>query len=261
MAVAIGLSLGAILIGGIIAAMAMDTLHMILIMHAVYHYAVETYGVRDALDAPVWSVMRLSTRADFEKDMERYYRAESRVVEIVFFQLLSAQPQQQLAHYLYVAFAGVISSDVLIAGSFIVSLSKYRTGFKNTNTVVNTVLIYSINSTAFTTLCAIGCTVASVGWPQTMVYLALIFSLSKLYICSLLAALNSRQALWEKCFGGVVFSSTQRSSGFRHIAYTNSDTLRIPDVTSISVSVEKVVDAEYSKTDVDHDIEMQTKGA
>ncbi|KAH0589855.1 hypothetical protein H2248_000047 [Termitomyces sp. 'cryptogamus'] len=39
--------------------------------------------------------------------------------------------------------------------------------------------------------------------PTLPVYWALYFSLSKLYFACLLAALNSREDLWEKCFGSM----------------------------------------------------------
>ncbi|KAG6829973.1 hypothetical protein H0H92_002778 [Tricholoma furcatifolium] len=73
--------------------------------------------------------------------------------------------------YLYVAFAGVIACDVLIAGSLCWTLTKYRTSFKN----------------------------------------------------SLLAALNSRNSLWEKCFGGAM-TLGKDGPGFRRRAGHRSDT-------------------------------------
>ncbi|KAG6836286.1 hypothetical protein H0H93_009477 [Arthromyces matolae] len=141
----------------------MDSLHMAFIMHAVYHYAIKNYGMSATLEVPVWSIM----------------------------------------HFLNAAFAGTISSDLLIAGSFIVSLSKYRTGFRN---------------------------------------------------C--LAALNSREELWEKCFGGIAINSTTASSGFRRVPFTNSLQL----VRSISTNAEKAIDENCPPTNVVDDIEMQTKG-
>ncbi|KAF8629964.1 hypothetical protein AX17_005530 [Amanita inopinata Kibby_2008] len=51
-----------------------------------------------------------------------------------------------ISHFLYTALASSVAADTLIAASLCVSLSKSRTGFKTTDSLVNVLMLYAINS-------------------------------------------------------------------------------------------------------------------
>ncbi|KAG6828649.1 hypothetical protein H0H92_007163 [Tricholoma furcatifolium] len=274
----LGTSLGAIVIGCIIAAMIygascfqmwsyartsrdrmwfkcyivflwiLDSVHMGLIIHCVYHYSVLTYGDADALTKPVWSVLAQVFFATWSDTFVRavYCRRiwlvskKNRILTAVIvitamftviFATIFTAKSFSMKHFsdasafiwfLYAAFAGVISSDILIAGSLCWTLTKYRTAFKNTNDWINTLMMYSVNT---------------------------------MYFMSLLAALNTRDSLWEKCFGGAMtMGGTTSDSGFR-VAGLRTQT---QTNSSIMVKMERVVEID-GKSSAGEDLEMKGK--
>lgn len=96
---------------------------------------------------------------------------------------------------LYASLADTVAADILIAGSLCITLAKSRTGFQTTDTLLNVLIVYIINTSLLTTLCTIACFITYAIWPDWFLYIGIFFSLSHLYFNSLLAALNGRQAL------------------------------------------------------------------
>jgi len=111
---------------------------------------------------------------------------------------------QKLIRYswlLYCALSASVLADALIAGSLCISLQQSRSGFKATDSLVNILVLYSINTGLLTSICATACFITFSIWPNQFVYMGIYFTLSKLYVNSLLAMLNSRTALRERNSG------------------------------------------------------------
>ncbi|KAI5121952.1 hypothetical protein M0805_002023 [Coniferiporia weirii] len=92
---------------------------------------------------------------------------------------------------------GVITvfTDVLIAIALVYLLHRNRTTFKKSNTIINRIIVFTVNSSVITSLLAIGSLITWLAWPDTYLYLLFYFLLSRMYMNSMLASLNSRQSL------------------------------------------------------------------
>jgi len=87
------------------------------------------------------------------------------------------------------------SSDISIAASLVYLLRGSRSGFKQTQSMVNKLIMFSINTGLVTSICAIMAFVSVLAWPDTFLYIALYLLISRLYANSLLATLNARASL------------------------------------------------------------------
>jgi hypothetical protein len=92
------------------------------------------------------------------------------------------------------AIAAVLS-DVFIAASLCILLHGNRSPVIETNTLVNTLIIYAINRCLLTSLVAVAEVIAFAIIPDSLWFIAIDFVIGKLYANSLLASLNSRSAL------------------------------------------------------------------
>ncbi|KAF5362646.1 hypothetical protein D9758_009614 [Tetrapyrgos nigripes] len=88
-----------------------------------------------------------------------------------------------------------VLSDIFIAGSLCYLLYENRTGFRDTNTIITTLIIYAVNRCLLTSVVAITEVIVFVLTPRTLWFLAIDFVIGKLYANSLLASLNSRRAI------------------------------------------------------------------
>ncbi|KJA25048.1 hypothetical protein HYPSUDRAFT_434943 [Hypholoma sublateritium FD-334 SS-4] len=102
---------------------------------------------------------------------------------------------------LYTALGSSIVVDGLITVSLCMLLEGIRTGYRSMDSLVNTLMLYSINTGLLTSLCATACFVTFAIWPHQFVFMGFYFVLSKLYINSLLAVLNTREALRKRNTG------------------------------------------------------------
>jgi len=102
---------------------------------------------------------------------------------------------------MYLALACSCVSDILVASGLCFALSKKRTGFRKTDTLVTTLIMYAINGCLVTTLCAAACLISYAILPNDFIFIAFFFCLDKLYFNSLLSTLNGRESLQENLAG------------------------------------------------------------
>ncbi|KAI0826653.1 hypothetical protein BC628DRAFT_1536642 [Trametes gibbosa] len=103
----------------------------------------------------------------------------------------------KVSNILYISLGAGVGADVLIATAMCVLLARRRTGFSRTDSIVRVLTLYSINTGAFTSLCALLCLVSYATMPNNFVFIAFYFVLPKLFLNSLLATLNARRPLRE----------------------------------------------------------------
>ncbi|KAF9445714.1 hypothetical protein P691DRAFT_762259 [Macrolepiota fuliginosa MF-IS2] len=200
---------------------------MAMVIHGLYFYLIENFGVATAMLKPTWSLIThvyftvasdLLIRIIFGKrvwTLSHSYVLTAGIASaslacaatgIIFvskaFHLKGGFADFHLISvYLYTSLATGVAADLLIAISLCVGLMRTRTGFKRTDSLVNILMAYSINTSLLTTVCSIGCFITYAIWPQKLIFLGIYFCLSKLYFNSLLAALNARQILRDKMTG------------------------------------------------------------
>ncbi|PIL32312.1 hypothetical protein GSI_05558 [Ganoderma sinense ZZ0214-1] len=89
--------------------------------------------------------------------------------------------------------AAATVTDVLLTTILVYSLHKSRTGIKRTDSMINVLIMYAVNTGLLTSAFNILCLVFGFLFPQSFTYAAVDLVSSRLYASSLLAALNSRK--------------------------------------------------------------------
>lgn len=204
----------------------LDTLHVSLMCHALYFYLVSSYGVPSALANGVWSLfasvavnlcIACSVQAFFTIKIFYLCRRHLRwlvttpiIVTIVahlgfgietvafLFIKRTLSSLSQLTLYAVTPFgAALVISDVLITVALCVLLREQgsRTIFPRTKRLVNTLVIYAINRCLLTSLVAIAEVIVWSINTESSWYMAIDFTIGKLYANSLLASLNTRNYL------------------------------------------------------------------
>ncbi|KZT19319.1 hypothetical protein NEOLEDRAFT_977673 [Neolentinus lepideus HHB14362 ss-1] len=82
--------------------------------------------------------------------------------------------------------------DLVVAGSLIYFLEHSRTGFDRSDSRINLLMVYTINTGLITSIVSVVIVVTYASLPSTLVFLGLVEIQSKLYANSFLASLNAR---------------------------------------------------------------------
>ncbi|KAG1719223.1 hypothetical protein EDB19DRAFT_1861121 [Suillus lakei] len=85
--------------------------------------------------------------------------------------------------------------DSAIAFTLCLFLRKRRTGVKRTDSVLHCLLLYTINTGAVTSFCAVLVIIMFLGLPNNLAFIGFVQVQSKFYAISLLASLNNRKRL------------------------------------------------------------------
>ncbi|KAF8631313.1 hypothetical protein AX15_002459 [Amanita polypyramis BW_CC] len=105
---------------------------------------------------------------------------------------------EQLAQLKYLSIlvnALAAASDVLIAASLCTLLHRSRTGFHRSDTMINKLILFTVNTGCLTSLCAVASLISIVVAGETFLYIAFFFCIGRLYSNSLLATLNARKMI------------------------------------------------------------------
>jgi hypothetical protein len=85
--------------------------------------------------------------------------------------------------------------DVLIAAVLCIVLHRSRTGFHRSDTMINKLIVFAVNTGLLTSICAVASLISIVVAGNTFLYICFYFSLGRLYSNSLLATLNARNMI------------------------------------------------------------------
>ncbi|KAF5378576.1 hypothetical protein D9615_007127 [Tricholomella constricta] len=202
----------------------LDTAHMIFVSMSMYHYLITNFANLPALAFGHWSlfvsvvmniIIAFLVHVFFTV---RIFHLSSRRVKMWLTPLISLLVVAHLCFgietvvFLFIKkelsklpeitmFAAMpfalfaVLSDIFIAAALCILLHGSRTGFRRTNTLVNTLMVYAINRCVLTSVVAVAEVIAFAASPHSLWFLAIDFVVGKLYANSLLAHLNSRQSL------------------------------------------------------------------
>ncbi|PFH51227.1 hypothetical protein AMATHDRAFT_59512 [Amanita thiersii Skay4041] len=92
-----------------------------------------------------------------------------------------------------IALASGVGTDVLTATALCYYLRKLRTGHRKSDSLVNTLTVYAINTGALTSAISLSTLLLYNLKPNTFYFMATYFALGKLYAISLLCTLNTRK--------------------------------------------------------------------
>ncbi|KAL0961182.1 hypothetical protein HGRIS_006154 [Hohenbuehelia grisea] len=121
------------------------------------------------------------------------------VYTVKAFSLSSIREVSQLRVLGTVSLAVGVVTDVLIAISLCYFLRSFRTGHRASDTLVNTLSRYAVNTGALTSAVSLSTVVLYNAMPNdNFIFVGLYFVLSKLYSVSFLATLNTRRIIRGK---------------------------------------------------------------
>ncbi|KAI0353785.1 hypothetical protein OH77DRAFT_1427086 [Trametes cingulata] len=209
----------------------LETVHIVLCMHVCYYYLVTSYFKPFVLLDGVWSIrilpvstvlIILVSESFFARRVYLIggqYRAIVVFVPVLMLAILGFATAATVEAFIRPTFAdfekvtwltsagfGVaVLVDFLLTGALIVVLQKSRTGFKRTDSLIDLLIIYAINTGLLTGIFSVLSFIFAITSPSKLIYSAFNIIAAKSYANSLLAVLNSRKGLMDKaqedCFG------------------------------------------------------------
>ncbi|KAL6299838.1 hypothetical protein BKA93DRAFT_571695 [Sparassis latifolia] len=203
-----------------------DTGHITLAWHMMYHWLILNFNNPDALGIVVWSlnitviltglitlivqgfyarrVFILSDRNWFLTITIIILAIVRLVVGIVnavkFFELKYIDLFPKVCGPIVGLSLGAgTAADVLITASLVYLLRGHKTGFNSTDTVVDRIVFYTVNTGLLTSVVGVVVIITFVSIPHDMIYFSIYLTLSKLYINALLATCVSSPLVPLRC--------------------------------------------------------------
>jgi len=206
----------------VVASFVLDTMHQILLSHAVYTYLITWYRDPSNLEKVVWSlVAQIMFSAINALLVQCFFTwrvwilGGKRVVYIVpLVSLTAASFAVNVAYFsratfIHWSFTNIdklkplslsinivgVASDVAIAIGLVLLLRRSKSGFSSSNRVVHRLMILFMTTGLGTSICALFSLITISIWPDKLIFIAFYVPLSQLYTNSLLATLNARKTL------------------------------------------------------------------
>ncbi|EIW61846.1 uncharacterized protein TRAVEDRAFT_44667 [Trametes versicolor FP-101664 SS1] len=195
----------------------LDALHTVLAIHTNYRNFISKYFTPDSLADPLWSLnlqpvitgtIIVTCQMFFARLGKMYqplvkYTGGMFVVElaaaIAFTWIAFKQDSvHDLNNFSWLQSGGygvVITADAIMTTVLVVALHRSRNGFKRTNSVLDLLTAYAICTGLITLVFATMCFGSAVISPNNLLFGALDLVCVKIYINSVLAALNARSTL------------------------------------------------------------------
>ncbi|KAJ3755985.1 hypothetical protein EV360DRAFT_85381 [Lentinula raphanica] len=220
-----------------------DTLHLCFVIHTIYFYLVSNYYDNGQLDNMVWTVLAEAIPTGFTGGLvQTFYTVrvwrlskKNHVLAVVIMLIVLAQTacgtawviislqlqtfQQLLGISGLTLSINALSTaaDVIIAASLCFLLMQSKTGFKHSDTLINRLIVFSVNTGLATSICAVASLVSVrilttavdspltsaicfpsyqlIASPNSLLYAPFYFCIGRLYSNSLLATLNARNQI------------------------------------------------------------------
>jgi len=198
-----------------------DTIHLVFISHTVYYYLVSNFHDPQRLERLTWSVLMEALFTGINGAIvQTFYvyrvwclnKKGYFLTSLLLFLILATvgsgtawvilsmelQTYQQLLHISPLTItinALSTTADVIIATSLCILLNKARTGYKRSDTVINTLIVFVVNTGVLTTCCAVASLISLCLSPNSLIYASFYFCIGRFYVNSFLATLNARNSL------------------------------------------------------------------
>ncbi|PPQ81431.1 hypothetical protein CVT26_007479 [Gymnopilus dilepis] len=200
----------------------LDTLHLAVTIHAVYHYVISSFGNVLALELIVWT-FKLQTALNvvvvlFVQSLyalrvwklgRHFHRlwpalvilavASGYVIGILLavkvYHIDAFIELSTVSWVIYASFASATAIDIILAIAMCYYLGKSRSSFSGTTYRIVKVMQYVLVSGFLTSACSLSALITFATMPTTLIFLGIEFLLTKLYINSYLAMLNARKSV------------------------------------------------------------------
>ncbi|KAF8339483.1 hypothetical protein F5887DRAFT_980223 [Amanita rubescens] len=235
------------------AVMICDVIHQALITHTIYTYLITYFAEPAQLENIVWSLVVevlfngiacLLVQSFLTMRVWRLSERNIWVTSIIvftvktFLQLLFLEVKRLSIAVNALAAAG----DVSIAVVLCTLLHKCRTGYHRSDTVINKLILFTVNTGLLTSLCALASLTSIVVGGDNFVYIAFFFCLGRLYSNSLLATLNARKMF--RCTDFIPSNGEDRPLSLRDVPKTTTISSRRADDVSIRIDTSKITESE-----------------
>ncbi|KAH9918455.1 uncharacterized protein B0H18DRAFT_668496 [Fomitopsis serialis] len=198
-----------------------DTLHVALLAITYYYYTVTHFGDFGRLQGDTWSLSAQNTVGGILSAMTQFFFAYRLynlsgkllwlpiaicVISLVQTGCSAAytavgymnhyfDASQKALPYVTAGLIADIVCDSLIAASMMFFLLKKRTQFAKTNRVLNLLVTYALNTCLLTTVFTVICFIFWYTSTDTLIYAVFYWVLIRLYSCSLVSTLNTRDTI------------------------------------------------------------------
>ncbi|KAF8258895.1 hypothetical protein EI94DRAFT_1745956 [Lactarius quietus] len=218
----------------------MDTATTIMITYGVYWHLVLNFGNVKSLQQSVSAMSFLpvfssitSSAAQLYFVRRAYLLSQSIICPLIAVPLIlggnffcfintiravttNKYPTSTLLPCLWIG--ATVLADIVISGTICWTLYRKRTGFASTDSMILSLMVYTINSVLLMSALGIALTITFAVAPTNMIWEALYWVTSKCYINSLLAMLNTRDYIRERSatdndMAMIQFESTSEAYG------------------------------------------------
>ncbi|CDO75063.1 hypothetical protein BN946_scf184605.g4 [Trametes cinnabarina] len=107
-----------------------------------------------------------------------------------------------IQYLLWTVLSCAVAVDCVATGTLTYYLRKSRTGFKRTDSMVDILMVYTVNTGLSTSIISMAALICAITMKDNLIYSAMITVGTKMYSNSLLAVLNSRRSLVDKGMEG-----------------------------------------------------------
>ncbi|KIP07803.1 hypothetical protein PHLGIDRAFT_127401 [Phlebiopsis gigantea 11061_1 CR5-6] len=284
----------------------LDLTHSSFVIASVFHYVVDGYSDTSAINRVHWPISVTISITGFLTFLihiffaHRVWTLSKRNIwlttiigSLAFLRMVSAfgtatQLQRLKSwsafhdHAAWIFTTGLsisASVDVITAVSLCFYLQKRRTGFSSMDHIIDSIMVYTVETGMLTSIATIASFICWLTMPQNFIFLAFHFCITKLYANSFLASLNARQLLKERSVSTVeapnsfrlptLLSSKQQPteavSARKYPTHTGDSTLvslqgattrnSLHPTSTLQISVEKTVHCVTDVAESDGEIE------
>ncbi|KAF8154969.1 hypothetical protein B0H34DRAFT_718827 [Crassisporium funariophilum] len=203
------------------ATVSLDAIHLVFISHSVYYYVISNYHDKDRLRFLTWSVVMEAlftginggiVQTFYTWRVWRLSKGNISLTAIIIFLILATVGSgtawvilaMQISTYqklldispLTITINALSTTvDVIIAATLCLLLHNARTGFKRSDSIINKLIIFVVNTGVLTTCCAIASLISLVASPNSLIYATFYFCIGRFYTNSFLATLNARKSM------------------------------------------------------------------
>ncbi|KAI9443521.1 hypothetical protein H4582DRAFT_1202719 [Lactarius indigo] len=258
----------------------LDAVHTVLCIYSIYWYLVLNFGNVEILGYNMWAMnVQVDVNALVDYLVQLYYARRvyivggSIIIPIIivifgtacfalgFVFTVRAAALRFWSRYTAlvpvtcIGLGSGVVADILIAGSMCWFLYHKRTGFARTDSMILTLMTYSINSGLLTSVLTCAVLISFATANSSMYWQLFFWPMGKFYANSLLAMLNSRDYVRERSSTDKKPDNAFDLSSIRIEQRSEGDKSRRP---AVSVTVHRSATTDFPQSKRDHDVESTT---
>ncbi|KAI9443462.1 hypothetical protein H4582DRAFT_1196849 [Lactarius indigo] len=257
----------------------MEAVHTILCTYIIYWYLILHFGDIDIIDHNMWAAYpQINLGTIPGTCVQLYYARRIYIVSKstffpmviaallvlgnsvgIFFTVKEATVKRySTAPTFYgvacVGMSAAVLVDIVVAAVMCWALYRKKTGFARTDSMIMTLMAYTVNTGLLTSFFGTVMTISFIVAPNKIIYMGFFWGMSKCYVNSLLAMLNSRDYVRERSSADTTDNSINLTS--IQIAPPSEAYGSRSRGTSSSVTVHRSTAMDFSQNKSDHNVEL-----